>query len=114
MKCFIVIGLAACVLPVGAAPAHRAAKSHYAPKALTLAQRQQIYLYLSQTEYLASDHFPGVSTDPTAQDAYQDKLIARVGRRFGITRAQGEAISNEGAAKLWPIMGSRGDIDHIH
>lgn len=117
MKHFIVIAtFTFLAVPAVAAPKHHALKKHHTAPAHTLdeATRKHIFLLRSQTLYLAAAQFPGGNIDPKPQDEYQDRLLAQIDRRCGITEAQGSAIDTEGATRMWPIMGADGHIDHIH
>lgn len=89
--------------------AHHHAK-HATSKMPSEAVRRQIYFLRAGTEYKKFERFPDINTPMEVTDAYQDKLMMSIDRRFGITEKQAKAIDLEGLTKKWPMRGEAGHV----
>jgi len=110
----LIFALTIFTLLAGAAAGHPhhgglAGKKHSA-RHLSEAQRQQLYFQRAGTEYEAADHYPNWNTSVDVKDAYQDKLMAKINKRFGVSEGQAKAIDVEGLSKKWPMQGEHGHI----
>jgi len=106
----ILIGLPLANLALASAPHRHTAIRKPSSHHLNEAQRQQVYFLRAGTEYAAADHYPDWNTPADVKDAYQDRLMAKIDKRFGITKEQAKLIDAEGLSKKWPMQGENGHV----